>query len=76
MKTTKVFRSGNSQAVRLPAGYRFKGNTVEIIKHNHDIILREIPKNLSEAFKLFTSLPDDFYAEDRVDTKPQSRDRF
>jgi len=32
MATTRVFRSGNSQAVRLPKEYRLKGPEVEIFR--------------------------------------------
>src|ERR1700694_1002010 len=33
MKTAKIFRHGNSQAVRLPKEFRFAGNEVQI-KHS------------------------------------------
>ena len=43
---TKVFQSGNSQAVRIPLDYRFNTDTVEIFRaDNGDIILR--PARLS-----------------------------
>lgn len=37
--TAKVFKSGNSQAVRLPKDCRFKGKTVEIVKSGSSITL-------------------------------------
>ena len=74
MRTTKVFKSGNSKAVRIPQEFNLKGNEVEIFKRNHDIVIREIPKNLSEAFKLMSQLPDDFFANGRKDDLPQERD--
>jgi len=76
MRHAKVFKSGNSQAVRLPKDFQFTGKEVEIFKKNGDIILREIPLNLSKAFDLLTKLPDDFYSEDREDLPPQKRDSF
>lgn len=30
--TAKIFQSGNSQAVRLPKGFRLKAHTVEIVR--------------------------------------------
>lgn len=37
---TKVFQSGNSQAVRIPVDFRFDVDTVEILhRENGDIIL-------------------------------------
>jgi antitoxin VapB len=38
---TRVFRSGNSQAVRLPKEFRFKGKEVEIFRRGDEIVLRE-----------------------------------
>ena len=74
MKTAKIFKSGNSQAVRLPKEFRFSSDTVEIFRHNGDIVIHEIPKNLAKAFELFSKFPDDFYADSRKDTLPQHRD--
>lgn len=76
MPRTKVFKSGNSLAVRLPKGYMSQGQEVEVIKRGKEIIIREVPKNLADAFQLLTDLPDDFYSEDRVDTPPQDREDF
>jgi antitoxin VapB len=74
MKITKVFKCGNSQAVRLPKNFRLDSEEVEIFKRNNDIIIREIPKNLSRAFELFTQLPDDCFTEARHDAEPQERE--
>jgi antitoxin VapB len=41
MATARVFRSGNSQAVRLPKEFRFKGKEVEIFRRGDEIVLRE-----------------------------------
>ncbi len=74
MKITKVFKSGNSQAVRLPKDFQLKGNVVMIFKKNGDIIIREKPKNLAAAFLLLTHFSEDFFEEGRKDTLPQERD--
>jgi antitoxin VapB len=74
MRTTRVFKSGNSKAVRIPADFNLEGDEVEIIKKNHEIILREIPKNLSQAFSLLTRFSEDFFSEGRNDALPQQRD--
>lgn len=71
---TKVFYSGNSQAIRIPKEFRFNTNEVEIFKHDNEVIIREKPKNLARAFELFTSFPDDFFKEERRDDLPQERD--
>lgn len=74
MKTTKLFKSGNSQAVRIPQQFKLHGNTVEIFKRNNELVIREIPTNLSRAFSILTQFPDDFYKEGRHDLPPQTRE--
>ena len=75
MKLTKIFKSGNSLAIRLPKEFGIQeGNEVEIFRRKGDIIIREIPKNLSQAFLLLTKFPDDFYQESRSDELQQERD--
>ncbi len=76
MRTTKVFKSGNSQAVRLPKDFQLNSEEVEIFKRNGEVVIREIPKNLARAFELFTQLSGDFFAEERKDLPPQEREFF
>lgn len=73
MSTAKVFRSGNSQAVRLPKEFRFKNNEIEIYRRGDEIVLREKETNIARAFDLLTGLPDDFDVPDRHKDLPQSR---
>jgi antitoxin VapB len=74
MATARVFRSGNSQAVRLPKEFRFKGKEVEIFRRGDEIVLREKGKGLERAFEILANLPDDFLPEGRADAPPQQRD--
>ncbi len=74
MKLAKIFKSGNSQAVRLPKEFQIRSKEVEIFRLGKDIILREKPKNLKRAFELLTSMPDDFFSHKREDSLPQERD--
>lgn len=76
MRKAKVFMSGNSQAVRMPRDFQFSSNEVSIEKKEGKIILWETPKNLSSAFNLLTSLPDDFFSKGRQDLPPQERENF
>ncbi|MDO4896450.1 MAG: AbrB/MazE/SpoVT family DNA-binding domain-containing protein [Moraxella sp.] len=77
---TRVFQSGNSQAVRIPADFRLTVDTVEIIKaDNGDLILRQPTpqKGLGdELFELFTNFDDDVIRaiEDRDNEPPQERE--
>jgi antitoxin VapB len=74
MATARVFRSGNSQAVRLPKEFRLKGKEVEIFRRGDEIVLREKGKGLARAFEILAHLPDDFLPEGRQDTPPQERE--
>ncbi|CAM2949127.1 Antitoxin VapB1 [Methylobacterium mesophilicum] len=73
MRRTRVFQSGNSQAVRLPAGFRLQGPEIEILRRGDEIVLREIrTHDLTAAFALLTELPIDELV--REDAPPQDRD--
>ena len=74
MRKTKVFRSGNSQAVRLPKDFQLDVDEVEIFKRNDELVIRKIPVNLAQAFTLLVNLPEDFMSEGREDESPQERD--
>ncbi len=77
--TAKLFRNGRSQAVRLPAEYRFEGAEVYVRRDpaTGDIILSRHPDSWQDFFELMKKIevPDDFLS-DRKDTPPQKRDMF
>ncbi len=76
---TKVFQSGNSQAVRIPMGFRFQVDTVEILHgDNGDVILRPITKQQNDFLALFDGFDDDFIEalSDRDTMPPQERDKL
>jgi antitoxin VapB len=73
MATTKVFRSGNSQAVRIPRELQFDTDEVEIERRGEEIVLRRPRRNLRAAYDAVAALPDDFFAEGREDVPPQKR---
>ena len=73
MATTKVFRSGNSQAVRIPRQFRFDSKDVEILRRGNEIVLRERPRNLAQAFELLTGLSTDFFKGGRRQPRPATR---
>jgi len=74
MATARVFRSGNSQAVRLPKEFQVKSKELEIFRRGEEIVLREKQKGLGRAFDIIANLPEDFLSEGRKDTPPQKRD--
>lgn len=74
MTIAKIFKSGNSQAVRLPKSFQFDVDQVEIFKRNDEVVIRKLPTNLAHAFELLANMPEDFMAEGRGDKVPQERD--
>jgi antitoxin VapB len=74
MTTTKIVRTGESQSVRLPEGFQFDVDEVEILRRGDEIILRKKPENLREAFDLLASMPEDYFAEGRQDPPPETRE--
>jgi antitoxin VapB len=73
MSVARVFRSGNSQAVRLPKQFRLKSKEVEIFRRGDEIVLREKKGSMVRAFDLLAGLPDDLEIRDRNHDKPQKR---
>lgn len=75
----KVFMSGRSQAVRLPAEYRFDVKEVYIRRDDKtgDIILSRKPGDWQSFFALTDALdiPPDFM-DDRQDAPPEVRALF
>jgi len=73
MSTARVFRSGNSQAVRLPKQFRLKSKEVEIFRRGREIVLREREGAMVRAFDLLAGLPDDLVIAGRENGQPQKR---
>ena len=69
MPRTRAFKSGNSQALRLPKQFRLAGPEVEIFRRGSEIVLREKPRGMARAFELLADLPD----FERNETPPQKR---
>jgi antitoxin VapB len=74
MPKAKIFKSGNSQAVRLPKEFRFDVKEVEIFRRGEEVVLRKPQRNLRWALAILQALPDDFMADGRQDSPPQLRE--
>lgn len=76
--TAKVFMSGHSQAVRLPAAFRF--DTDEVFIHRDpitgDVVLSTRPSSWEGLFAALdiAKAPDDFLSEDERRQVDSSRD--
>lgn len=76
-QTAKIFRSGNSQAVRLPKDFRFEVDEVEVSREGDAVILRPKP-DLSKPWASLRAavargLSDDFLADGREQPSEQER---
>ncbi len=74
MAKTRVFNSGNSQAVHIPREFQFRAKEVEICRRGDEIVLRECPQDLSEAYELLSGLSGDFFAGDRRQPETDRRE--
>ena len=74
MTTARVFKSGNSQAVRLPKQFRFQGKEIEIFRRGDEVVLREKGSGMARAFELLASLPSDAVGDLRPEPTPQERE--
>jgi antitoxin VapB len=81
-KTAKLFKNGSSQAVRLPAEFRFEGNEVYVARDEitGDVILSRRPgaKVWGDFFEMLHSIeaPDEFMADRPMNQPPRERDLF
>lgn len=73
MATARVFKSGNSQAVRLPKRFRVKGPEVDIFRRGDEIVLRERSGGMLHLLDLIAEMPEDMFPKKRKDPKPQRR---
>jgi antitoxin VapB len=74
MKTAKIFKSGNSQAVRLPKELQFDVSEVEIFRRGDEIVLRKKPQNSARVFELLADMSDDFMEDGRHQPVVQERE--
>lgn len=79
MTIARLFANGRSQAVRLPAEYRFEGSEVYVRRDSAtgDVILSRRPDSWADFFDLMKTIefPKDFLT-DRNDAPPQKRRLF
>jgi len=79
-KTAKLFPTGRSQAVRLPAQFRFKGKEVFIRRdpQNGDVILSQKPDDWESFIAAVRDLqaPEDFLSQNERSQLHQNRDPF
>ena len=75
MKTARVFRSGNSQAVRIPKEFHLEDEEVEIRRKGDALILRPTRRSWRALFESLDKFTDDFMADGRNQPPTQKRRR-
>jgi antitoxin VapB len=80
MLTTRVFRNGNSQAVRIPAelAYPQTDMSLEIERIGDELRIRPVRRSLAGVLDIFASFSPDFVAavEDRAEQGQHERETF
>lgn len=78
MPTTRVFRNGNSQAVRIPAELAYERNDleVEIERVGDEIRIRPARRSLAGVLDKFSKFSPDFMAEGRGAQEQAERDEL
>lgn len=76
MRTTKVFRNGNSQAVRIPSELAYERTDIEleIERIGEEIRIRPARRQLTGVLKKFASFGPDFMAGGRGDHEQSDRE--
>ena len=76
MQTTKVFRNGNSQAIRIPAEIAYERTDIEleIERVGDEIRIRPTRRPLAGVLNKFAKFSPDFMAEGRGDQEQADRE--
>jgi antitoxin VapB len=77
MRTAKLFKNGRSQAVRLPAEFRFEGDEVQIRRDpdTGDVILSPLNKSFADWLEAHERLLASMTEEERKELEEFMADR-
>jgi antitoxin VapB len=76
MQTSRVFMNGRSQAVRIPAQYRFNDNEVFVNKIGDTLMITPIEKLAESLERGAAMIPDDFMEDGIPDEIPVKREEL
>ena len=74
MKTAKLFKNGQSQAVRLPKEFRMTGSEVYIKKQGEAIVLLPMERSWGPLFESLNHFEKDFKIERNQPGEDQKRE--
>ncbi len=75
MEKTKIFKSGNSQAIRLPKKYRINGDEVFIKKYGDGLLILPKSSSWNSMLESINNFSED-YLEDRVQLPIENREEL
>jgi len=73
---TRIFKSGNSQAVRIPKQYRLNSTKAFIKKEKNKIIITPVESQWNELFEELENLDQKDFLKDRNQPELQKRKLF
>ena len=67
MTTTRLFKNGNSQAVRIPAELAFSTSDMELVieRVGEELRIRPAQRRMGNVLKVLSSFSPNFMSEDR-----------
>lgn len=76
MRTTRLFRNGNSQAVRIPAEMAYDRTDIElqIERVGDELRIRPVAQSLAGVLKVFAKFDPNFMAEGRGEQEQAERE--
>ncbi len=76
MHTAKVFRSGNSQAVRIPKEYAIEESELYIQRVGNSLVLSSMNEPWTSLRDSLVKFSDDVFSDGRKQPENQDRDIF
>ena len=75
MTTTRLFKNGNSQAVRIPAELAFPTSDMELVieRVGEELRIRPAQRRMGNVMKVLSSFSPNFMSEDRGNQEQTER---
>ena len=76
MTTTRLFKNGNSQAVRIPAELAFPTSNMELVieRVGEELRIRPAQRRMGNVMKVLSSFSPNFMSEDRGNQEQTDRE--
>ena len=76
MTTTRLFKNGNSQAVRIPAELAFPTSDMELVieRVGEELRIRPAQRRMGNVMKVLSSFSPNFMSEDRGNQEQTERE--